>query len=136
MCEVFIDASVLVAILLKEPDARYLAAAMDAAGRRATSPLALYETVVVIMSKRATSRAVAEELVREVLEAAQIEVIPISDEIGRAALDAFDRYGKGRSHPAQLNMGDCFAYGAARVLGVPLLYKGDDFARTELGRRT
>ena len=133
MSEVFIDASVLVAVLLKEPEARQLAAAMDAAGRCVTSPLALYETVVVVMSKRATSRALAEELVRDVLAAAEIEVIPITEEIGRAALDAFDRYGKGRGHPAQLNMGDCFAYGAARVLGVPLLYKGDDFALTALG---
>ena len=86
------------------------------------------------MSKRATSRALAEELVSDVLAAAKIEVIPITEEIGRAALDAFERYGKGRGHPAQLNMGDCFAYGAARVLGVPLLYKGDDFASTELAR--
>jgi ribonuclease VapC len=132
--EVFIDASVLVAVLLKEPEARQLAVAMDAAGRCVTSPLALYETVVVIMSKRATSRTVAEELVRDVLETARIEVVPITDDIGRAALDVFDRYGKGRGHPAQLNMGDCFAYGAARVLGVPLLYKGDDFARTDLAK--
>ena len=62
-------------------------------------------------------------------------MIPITDEIGRAALDAFDRYGKGRGHPAQLNMGDCFAYGAAMTLGVPLLFKGDDFAKTALGTR-
>jgi hypothetical protein len=47
-------------------------------------------------------------------------------------VDVFDRYHKGRGHPAQLNLGDCFAYGAAVTLGVPLLYKGDDFAHTAL----
>jgi ribonuclease VapC len=52
-------------------------------------------------------------------------------EIGHAALQAFARYGRGR-HPAQLNMGDCFAYACARARNVQLLYKGDDFARTDL----
>jgi ribonuclease VapC len=49
-----------------------------------------------------------------------------------AALKAYERYGKGRGHPARLNMGDCLSYAAARVLGVPLLYKGEDFARTDI----
>lgn len=47
-------------------------------------------------------------------------------------LDAFDRYGKGRGHPARLNMGDCFAYAMARQRGVPLLFKGDDFGQTDI----
>ncbi len=50
----------------------------------------------------------------------------------RLALDAHARYGKGRRHAAQLNMGDCFSYAAARELGVPLPYEGDDFSRTDL----
>ncbi|CAN5295645.1 hypothetical protein BH09PSE1_BH09PSE1_29370 [soil metagenome] len=49
----------------------------------------------------------------------------------RLALEAFDRFGKGR-HPAALNMGDCFAYACAKSLAVPLLYKGDDFAQTDV----
>ena len=52
-------------------------------------------------------------------------------ELGMAALDAFVRYGKGR-HPARLNLGDCFAYALAKTLDVPLLYKGDDFAKTDI----
>jgi ribonuclease VapC len=67
-----------------------------------------------------------------VLATADIEVMPLTDEVGRIALDAFDRYGKGRRHPAQLNMGDCFAYACAKFRGVPLLYKGSDFSRTDL----
>lgn len=128
----FVDASVLVAILLKEPEARGFSTAMAAAESRLTSPIALYETVVAVMNKKATDRQTAEAVVREAIETADIRVIPITDEIGRAALEAFERYGKGRGHPAQLNMGDCFAYAAARVSGVKLLYKGDDFARTDM----
>jgi ribonuclease VapC len=48
------------------------------------------------------------------------------------AIDAFARYGKGRGHPAQLNIADCLSYACAKKLGVPLLYKGNDFARTDL----
>ncbi len=62
---------------------------------------------------------------------AAIEILPITAEIGDLALDAFDRYGKGR-HPARLNMGDCFAYACARHYRQPLLYKGDDFALTDI----
>lgn len=49
-----------------------------------------------------------------------------------AARDAFDRYGKGRGHPAQLNFGDCLVYGFAKAEGLPLLFKGNDFAQTDI----
>ena len=57
--------------------------------------------------------------------------MPITAEMGRAALSAFDRYGRGR-HSAALNMGDCFAYACARQLDLPLLFKGDDFPLTDI----
>jgi len=128
----FLDASALVAILGREPEAEAFVARIKAAPVSATSPLAIYETVMAVMRMVSVSRHVAERQVRRLLEAMGTEVIPITDEVGCAALDAFARYGKGRGHPAQLNMGDCFAYGAAVTLGVPLLYKGDDFSETEL----
>ena len=130
----FIDASALVAILLKESDADTLLSRVEAADERVTSPVAVYETVVALMREHRLSRVVAEQQIRAFFAATGLEVIPITDEIGRAALDAFDRYGKGRGHPARLNMGNCFAYGAAMTLGVPLLFKGDDFAETALGQ--
>jgi ribonuclease VapC len=130
----FIDASALVALLIGEPGSDNLLERLDAADAVVTSPLAIYETVLALMRIRVIPRPAAQRELQEWLAAAEIAVIPITDEIGRAALDAFERYGKGRGHPAQLNMGDCFAYGAAVTLGVPLLYKGDDFAETDLGR--
>ena len=59
------------------------------------------------------------------------DLVAIPTEAATLALEAFDRYGKGR-HPAGLNMGDCFAYACARHFNQPLLYKGDDFPRTDI----
>ena len=67
------------------------------------------------------------------LERAGIELIEVDAEQGRLARHAFSRYGKGR-HQAALNFGDCFPYALAAVLGQPLLYKGNDFARTDAVR--
>ncbi len=127
----FVDASALLAILLDEEEATRFAEAIASAERRLTSPLAIFETVAGLMRELSIPLSVAEASVRSVV-AMDFTVMPLTDEIGRIALDAFDRYGKGRGHPAQLNMGDCFAYACARAEGVPLLYKGDDFGRTDI----
>ena len=129
----FVDSSALVAILLREPEADQLADRMAEQATLITSALAIFETVAALMRVKRISAATAEARVRAVLMTAGIEVIAIDDDAGRAALAAFERYGKGRGHPAQLNMGDCFAYALAQLSGVGLLYKGDDFARTDLG---
>ena len=117
-------------MLLVEPEAGDLAKRLEAAGGGITSPLALFEASAAM--RRPTTRAQADLEINELLQEANISVIPITPEIGRLALAAFERYGEGRGHPAQLNMGDCFAYACAQSLAVPLLYKGDDFARTDL----
>ncbi|HRP78690.1 MAG TPA: type II toxin-antitoxin system VapC family toxin, partial [Aquamicrobium sp.] len=62
----------------------------------------------------------------------EVEEIPISSEIGSRALEASSTYGKAVGHVADLNFGDCFAYACAKVLDVALLYKGNDFAKTDL----
>jgi ribonuclease VapC len=128
----FVDASALLAILRQEPEAGMLADAIEAAPYRCTSPLAVLETIAGLMRERRIARMMAEDRLWAALRAARIEIVPITDEIGRAAVDAFDRYGKGRGHPAQLNMGDCFAYACAKTLRLPLLYKGNDFSRTDM----
>jgi ribonuclease VapC len=73
----------------------------------------------------------AQRIVDRFLGAARAEIIPITEEIGRGAISAFERFGRGR-HPARLNMGDCFAYACARALDVPLLFKGDGFSQTDI----
>lgn len=126
-----VDASALVSILLEEDDAEELNLRLEAADVRFTHPVSVYETVTALM--RTTGRAVdaAESVVVRFLAQAEIVLIPIGRAETNAALDAFARYGKGR-HPAALNMGDCFSYACARARGLSLLYKGDDFAQTDL----
>ena len=63
---------------------------------------------------------------------AHVAVQPIQPETAHLALEAFARYGKGRGHPARLNLGDCFIYAQAKVGGASLLYKGDDFSKTDI----
>ena len=80
----FLDASALVAILGREPEAEAFVARIKAAPASATSPLAIYETVMAVMRMVSVSRHVAERQVRRLLEAMGTEVIPITDEVGRS----------------------------------------------------
>jgi ribonuclease VapC len=76
-------------------------------------------------------RAEGEALVEQFLDDLKVEVLPFDGRHWRAATDAFIRYGKGR-HPAGLNFGDCMSYAAARVADEPLLFTGNDFAKTDI----
>jgi ribonuclease VapC len=127
----FIDASALVAIIAREPDAPSLEARMRRAAKRFTSALAMYEAVLGLARLGNTSPAVSQELLQRLVHDAAVQVIPVTAEIGRGAVEAFIRFGRG-NHPARLNMGDCFAYACARSLGVPLLFKGNDFTQTDI----
>lgn len=127
----FIDASALTAILVNEPDAAALLARLQNAQMRITSAPAIWETTVAISRVLALPISEAEAAVDAFLPLAEIELIPVAPAAGKIAIQAYDRYGKGR-HPAALNFGDCFAYACARHARVPLLYKGDDFPQTDI----
>lgn len=127
----FIDASAIVAILTQEEDGDELALRWTKAAFPTTSALAVYEASLAVARKTGADATDACIAVEELIQRSRTRVVPIDGSIGRAAVGAHMRYGKGR-HPARLNMGDCFSYAMAKDLGVPLLYKGDDFARTDL----
>ena len=127
----FVDASAMCAILLREPDADDLEAKLSAASLRFTSALAVFETVRALMRHKGLQPDVARAVAARFLAAANIDNLPIGEAEREAALDAMDRFGKGR-HPARLNLGDCFAYACAKVHGLPLLFKGDDFSQTDI----
>jgi ribonuclease VapC len=129
---IFVDASALVAVLTDEPGSRSLLDALDEADGAVTSAIAIYEAALGLRRKRFCSVAEAESDVRDFLAAARIGVAAIEPAVASGALDAFARYGKGTGHPAQLNMGDCFAYAQAKALNARLLYKGEDFALTDI----
>jgi ribonuclease VapC len=124
-----IDTSALLAILQDEPERRAFAEAIENAGSCSMSVGNLLETSLVIESRFG---AEGTRDLDQLVEKARIELVPVDLEQLGIARRAFNRFGKGR-HPASLNSGDCFAYALARALGEPLLYKGDDFARTDIG---
>jgi len=127
----FVDASAWTAILPAEAEYKLLL------GKLAGAPLVLTSAIVGWETVRAVSRATGRSLddAASMLETLQrpvnARVVAIGDVEQRLALDAHARFGKG-VHPARLNMGDCFAYACARTNGVPLLYKGEDFALTDI----
>jgi ribonuclease VapC len=132
----FVDASAIVAILTREPEADAFADLLEAAQSPITSPIAIFEAALGLARKRHASVAEAEADVREFLSVARVACVPITEAEAETALGAYSRYGKGRGHPAQLNLGDCLAYAAARTNRVSLLFKGDDFSKTDIAPAT
>lgn len=128
----FVDASAILAILNREAEAAIFANALGESPSRVTSPIAIFETTLGLCRAAHVSVEEAAATVTDFLQATDIACVAITQEDVQAALVAFARYGKGRGHPARLNMGDCFAYAAARTRGMPLLFKGNDFARTDI----
>ena len=128
----FIDTSVIVAILAREDDADHWATMIEGAAKPITSPLVMLEAAMRLSTKLALPPHIVSQELQLLLVEADIEVVPIDENDGRLAIDAFEQYGKGRGHPAQLNLADCLSYACARNRDVNLLYKGKDFARTDL----
>ena len=128
----FIDTSIFVAIFCKEPDAGRFADCIERAQRRYTSPMVRLETCMVLASRLDRDPLDVQSDFDEFLTEAGITVMPIGDSIGRIAVEAFQRYGKGRGHPAQLNLADCLSYACAHAGRDPILFKGRDFGHTDL----
>jgi len=124
-----IDTSALVVILRQESGAEGLLGRLTAAGSRRISAASLLETAIVLEGKFGVRGGEQLDLF---LARAQIEVEPVTAEHARIARKAWLRYGKGRGHTAALNFGDCFSYALAKSLGEELLYKGADFAHTDV----
>jgi ribonuclease VapC len=132
----FVDASAIVAILTREPGADLLTDRLEAAETPITSPVAIFEAALGLARKRHASIDEARRDVGDFMAAASVVLVPITARDADTALDAFSRYGKGRGHPAQLNLGDCFAYAVAKNYGTSLLFKGDDFGKTDIDTAT
>jgi ribonuclease VapC len=123
-----VDTSALLAILQDEPDRRALNEALEAADARRISAATFVEVSIVMEARHG---AAAQRDLDLFLERAAIEIVPVDAAQAQEARRAFARFGKGR-HPAGLNFGDCFAYALAVTLGEPLLFKGSDFAKTDV----
>ncbi len=125
-----IDTSALLAILQGEPERRAFNEAIEAADSRSLSAASFVEVSIVI---EARFGAEGVSHLDRLLERADVKIVPVDLEQGRLARLAFSRFGKGR-HEAALNFGNCFSYALAQALGEPLLFKGEDFARTDVSR--
>jgi ribonuclease VapC len=128
---VIVATSALIAILRDEPDAIEYARAMEAAVRRRVSAVNFFEAAIVIDGSR---DPIASRRFDELVAAADLVVGPVTPEQARIAREVYRDFGRGSGHPAKLNFGDCFAYALAKFTGEPLLYKGDDFSKTDLAR--
>lgn len=123
-----LDSSAVLAVVLREKCYRRLREAMERVDVLAIGAPTLFETGMVAFGR---SGERGRELVLRFLGELEVEVMPFGARHWEVAVDAFARYGKGR-HPAALNYGDCMTYASARVAGMPLLYTGNDFARTDI----
>jgi len=123
-----VDASALVAVAVMEADASRFVPALEGAVCLIGWPT-LLEVHMVLAGYR---RPAAIEAVRFWQSGPLVRAVAFDEALFEAARAAFERFGRGSGHPAKLNYGDCMAYAIAKVHDVPLLYKGDDFAHTDI----
>lgn len=123
-----LDSSALLAIFFGEPEQNTFLDLILSAEQRRISAFSILEAGSVVLARKGPSgRLIFDSL----CEALALDIVPFTAEHARFARQAWERYGKGR-HPAGLNLGDCCSYALARALGDPLLYKGNDFPKTDL----
>jgi len=130
----FVDTSALVAMLTNEDDAADFAQRLSQTSKRLTSPIAQFETVAAVARNNALAFDEAGQAVESFLQLLNIQVLALPPKASILALEAFERFGKGLGHPAQLNMGECYSYACARYFRVPLLFKGTGFVQTDIER--
>ena len=125
---IVVDTSALAAIFFLEPDAPRFVTALQRSPRAYLSAAGFLEIAIVIDNRDAPEQVLDLDAF---LEHAGVEIVPVTAAQARIARAAHRRFGKG-NHPAGLNFGDCFAYALARERELPLLFKGEDFAKTDV----
>jgi ribonuclease VapC len=128
---IFVDASVLVSIAAREEDALVLADVLETERTRLCSAIALWETVAGLCRSHMFSVQSARDRLTVLRELFGLQMVTIGEREHDLALEAYAQFGKAR-HPAGLNMGDCFAYACAKANRAALLFKGDDFSKTDI----
>ncbi|HYA17260.1 MAG TPA: type II toxin-antitoxin system VapC family toxin [Bryobacteraceae bacterium] len=128
-----VDASAVVAILRNEPEADAFTQALERASRTRAgariSAVSFVEAAIVIDGNR---DPIISRRFDEFIKESRILIEPVTIEQAQIAREAFRDFGRGSGHPAKLNFGDCFSYALASATGEPLLFKGNDFSRTDL----
>jgi ribonuclease VapC len=125
-----VDTSALLAVLFGEPEADRIARAIASDPRRLATAFSVLEAAIVVEARKGEPGGRELDLL---LHRIDLESVPLTASHVEIARDAWRRFGRG-NHPANLNIGDCCAYALARVSGEPILFKGDDFAKTDIAR--
>ncbi len=126
---IVVDTSALIAIAFAEPERETFVGIIEASGKALISSVSVVEARMVVHGRRG-HRAVV--MLDDLLRLPAFELVAPGAAETDAAYAAFVAYGKGSGHPAGLNFGDVFSYALAKVRGLPLLFKGDDFAQTDI----
>ena len=126
---IVVDTSAIVALVFDEPERGAIAQVLQQADRGLVSTVSVVEARMVVHGRRG-QRAVV--LLDDQLRLPVFELVPPGPAEMDAAYSAFVAFGKGSGHPAGLNFGDVFSYALAKVRGLPLLYKGEDFGQTDI----
>lgn len=129
---IFIDSSAIVAILTADPDGAALAAKLEGDAERISAGHVILEASMRLASLFGLTPAAADGLVTRLLREADISIVAITEDVGHAAVAAFDRYGRGRGAGGNLNFGDCLSYACAKTHSARLLFKGHDFSQTDV----
>jgi ribonuclease VapC len=124
-----VDTSAIIAIILNEPERATFRNALQSAAHALISTVSVVEAKMVVYGRRGP-RAVV--FVEELFKLPIFEITPPGAADLDAAYSAFVAFGRGSGHPAALDFGDLFSYALARVRGLPLLFKGDDFTETDI----
>ena len=125
-----IDSSAILALLFNEPEADDVEMAIDEDPIRLMSVASGLEAAIVVEARLGAAGGREFDLL---LHKARIELVAVTNEQMEVGRTAWRRFGRGR-HAANLNFGDCFSYALAAVSGEPLLFKGDDFSKTDVQR--
>ena len=128
----FVDASAVVAIVGRDDDWEILANRLMTDDVRLWSPLSRWESVAGLRSRLKTTPEIAQARIIAFGEDWSFGLVPIGQAEADLSLMAYATFGKASGNAAKLNMGDCFAYACAKANGAKLLYKGNDFSKTDL----
>ncbi len=128
----FLDASVIVALLALEPEAEEIARVIEGQSILATSGIAVFEAFSRLAALNNRDFLVAQAIIDDWLADSGVHVLAIDATVMRATHACAARYHHLTGHPARLNMGNCFAYASARTQALKLAYKGDDFSQTDV----
>jgi len=127
----YVDASGILAVLLAEPERDAMLQRLAVSRRRVTSVATMFEAVLAL-ARKTGDRQNAPRQVRQFLRMADVEIVPVEVASSDFLIEAFQKYHRGSGHAARLNFGDCITYAVAKALGLKILYKGDDFAHTDM----